>query len=133
MPRWIDQQAGKPDRVKAAQAAMLARALKRKAEAPVREAFRREQERPPEPVPRRGIQPGERRLPDLSDDELADALEHASPATPRHLRYPHLLILRERGLTRMVMADRGAGEFGATQYQGDVITEVGLKWLHDRT
>jgi hypothetical protein len=82
------------------------------------------------PEPRgRGIRPGERRLPDLSDADLALALSRADPVMPRHLDYPHLLILRERGLTRMVWADTGAGEFGVPTYRGDVLTEVGRLWL----
>jgi len=85
--------------------------------------------RVPEPKGR-GIRPGERRLPDLSDEELAEALGHADPVMPRHLAYPHLLILRSRGLTRMVWADRGAGEFGVPTYRGDVLTEVGRQWLN---
>jgi hypothetical protein len=95
-------------------------------------AFRREQEeRKPDPVPRRGIQPGERRLPDLSDEDLRQALGKAHRTTPVRLDYPHLLIFRERGFTRQVWADVGAGEFGATTYRGDVLTEVGEKWLKE--
>ena len=77
----------------------------------------------------RGIRPGERRLPDLSDDDLAAALARADPVMPRHLDYPHLLILRSRGLTRAVWADTGAGEFGVPVYRGDVLSEAGRQWL----
>lgn len=131
MPRWIDHQSTKAERQKAAHDAMLARALKHRAEAGEREAFRREQEeRPAVAASPRGIRPGERRI-TLSDDQLAEALSKASHL-PRMLDYPHLLMLRERGFTRQVWADRGAGEFGATVYQGDVITEVGERWLNTR-
>lgn len=132
LPRWIDHQSGKAERQKAAHEALVARAMRHKAEAGEREAFRREQEeRRSEPVPRRGIQPGERRIV-LSDEQLAEALAKADRAIPRMLDYPHLLMLRERGFTRQVWADRGAGEFGAATYRGDVITEVGMKWLKQR-
>lgn len=136
MPRWIDAQAGKPDRQRAARAAMLARAEKHRAERPARLAFEAEliaaaKERDKPVV--RGVRPGERRLPALNDDDLAQALGQADPRLPRHLPYPHLLILRERGFTKMIYADDGRGEFGLPSYRGDVITEVGERWLSLQT
>lgn len=134
MPRWIDHQSTKAERQKAAEAALKERAMRRAAEKPEREAFHAEliASKAPGPV-RRGVRPGERRLPDLSDEELAVALGQADRALPRHLAYPHLLILRERGYTKMIYADCGRGEFGAPSYRGDVITEVGEQWLNQQT
>lgn len=133
---WIDKQGGKHLRVKAAQQAMKARVERHAADLGEIKTFRREQD---EDVKRRvtvqprGIKPGERRLPDLSDEELADALGRADPALPRHLAYPHLLILRQRGLTRMVFADTGGGDFGVPSFRGDVLTEEGARWLKHTT
>lgn len=133
MPAWIDRQAGKAERLKAKRAELVEAALKHRAERKEREAFRAEQEAAMRTSPRAvTLRPGERKLPDLSDDELALALLNASPSSPRYLAYPHLLILRERGLTRMVWADTGGGDFGVPSYRGDVITEVGEQWLRER-
>lgn len=132
MPRWIEQQSTKAKRQREAHEALVARALKLRAERPVRDAFHaelieaaKERERPRH----RAMSPGIRRLPDLSDEELAQALGKAHRQIPRHLDYPHLLIFRERGYTRIVMADTGTGEFGVPTFRGDVLTEVGEQWL----
>lgn len=138
MPRWIDQQQEKHLRQKEAQAALKAahaRTLEhhkaRRADEADIDARSKAAEAARVPVARgRGIRPGERRLPDLSDEELRQALGSAHPTLPRHLIYPHLLILRERGYTRSIYGDLGAGEFGVAGYRGDVITEVGERWLN---
>lgn len=133
MPSWIERQQGKADRARQARDALVARAARHAADKPAREAFARELEQEAlersRPVPRRGIKPGERKLPDFTDEELRQALGKADRSLPRHLDYPHLLMLRERGFTRMVWADVGAGEFGIPSYRGDVLTEVGELWL----
>lgn len=138
MPRWIDQQASKAERQRRAKEAHDAAVRRHMAEAKDREAFRREQDRAKAAAeralrPPRAIRPGTMRRPDFTDEELADALGCADPRIPRHLRYPHLLTLRERGFTRMVFADDGSGEFGVPSYRGDVITDVGLSWLRTHT
>jgi len=130
--RWIDKQAAKAERQQAHRERLVARAMRHREEAPARAAFAAEQaeaakerERPA----RRTYTPGERRLPALSDDDLREALAKGDRAIPRHLDYPHLLMLRERGFTRMVWADVGTGEFGVPSFRGDVVTEVGELWL----
>lgn len=132
MARWIDKQATKAERVQAHREKLVARAMRHREEAPARAAFAAEQAEAAKerdrPV-RRPYTPGERRLPDLSDDDLREALEKGDRAIPRHLDYPHLLMLRERGFTRMVWADTGTGEFGVPSFRGDVVTEVGEIWL----
>lgn len=133
MPRWIDQQARKAERLKEgakAHAVLLDRHLARRAEEADIDARSKALELARVPEPKgRGARPGERLLPDLSDEDLAVALGRADPVIPRHLDYPHLLILRSRGLTRMVWADTGAGEFGVPTYRGDVLSEDGRQWL----
>lgn len=134
MPRWIDQQIGKAERQRRAKLAHDQWVERHKSEAVERRAFEAElkvEARNRERPVIRAARPGERRLPDLSDEELRVALGRADRAIPRHLDYPHLLMLRDRGFTRMVWADVGAaGEFGAPTYRGDVLTEVGERWLN---
>lgn len=132
MPRWIDQQSTKAERQLKAQAEMAERHRRHAVDLTEIKAFRRQQDddiAARDKAAPRAMRPGTRRLPDFSDEILRQALGKASATLPRMLDYPHLLIFRERGFTRQVWADAGAGEFGAPSYRGDVLTEVGERWL----
>lgn len=131
MPRWIKKEAGKGSRLKRAKADHDALVARHAAERSARAVFRAEQEAEMQarPKPPRRLRPGTRQLPDLSDAELADALSRADPIEPRHLAYPHLLILRSRGYIRSVLGDDPHGRFAVPVHRGDVTTSEGLQWL----
>jgi hypothetical protein len=135
VPRWIEAQSQKAERLKTAKAAhatLLERhVIRRRDEADIDARSKAaELARVKEPTGR-GIRPGPRTLPYRPDADLAEALSRADSVTPRRLDYPHLLIFRDRGFTRSVWGSTGAGENGANRYQGDVLTEAGKQWLQD--
>lgn len=130
-PRWIEKDAGKAQRLKAAKAehdALVARHASSRVE---REAFRAEQE---EAVKARSIKPrrmvltsGAVERPAFSDGQLAEALSRADPVEPRILAYPEVMTLRERGFVRPVAGDDP--RHPVPIHKGDVLTDEGAAWL----
>lgn len=133
-PRWIEKDAGKAKRMKAARAehdALVARHASSRVE---REAFRAEQE---EAVKARSMKPKRMALtagvverPAFSDDQLAAALSRADPVEPRTLAYPEVMVLRKRGLVRPVTSDDQ--RHPVPIHKGDVLTDEGAAWLKAR-
>lgn len=130
-PRWIEKDANKTKRMKAARAehdALVARHASSRVE---REAFRAEQE---EAVKARSIKPrrmvltsGAVERPAFSEGQLAAALSRADPVEPRVLAYPEVMTLRERGLVRPVAGDDP--RHPVPIHKGDVLTDEGAAWL----
>lgn len=127
-PGWIKKESGKAEataRAKAEHDAWVKRAMALDKE---RKAFHAEKPASPAKTMRRGMKPGTRALPALSDGDLRAALAVATTDQPRHLTYPHLLILRERGYTVPVWGDDT--RYAVPIYRGDLITEEGKIWLN---
>lgn len=130
-PRWIEKDATKAKRMKAARAehdALVARHASSRVE---REAFRAEQE---EAVKARSRKPKRMALtegaverPAFSEDQLAEALSRADPVEPRILAYPEVMALRDRGLVRPVTSDDE--RHAVPIHKGDVLTDEGTAWL----
>lgn len=130
-PRWIEKDATKAKRLKAARAehdALVARHASSRVE---REAFRAEQD---EAVKARSMKPkrmvltaGVVERPAFSEDQLAAALSRADPFEPRILAYPEVMTLRERGFVRPVTSDDP--RHPVPIHKGDVLTDEGAAWL----
>ncbi len=133
MPSWIDRQASKASR--RADAERKSRELhevwlarSRASAAFEKELVAKRQEERVE-TKRRALVPGTRQLPTISDADLALEAAKADPG-PRHVAYPHLLILRERGYIEPVFECPDGAL--VTTYRGDRITEDGRSWLEKR-
>lgn len=130
-PRWIEKDASKAQRLaEAKKAAHDSWVTRHASEKPLRKAFEAEmieenkRQATGRPVP---LRPGTRKLPDLSDAELAKGIASADPLEPRHLPYPEVMVARERGLCRSVMGDDA--RYPVPIHKGDVLTEAGAAWL----
>lgn len=132
-PRWIEKDSTRKDRMARKKAEHDAWVSRHEAGRAERKAFNAELEADKKrrhPAKRGHLIAGTRALPALSDADLAEALRKASE-TPRHLDYPHLLILRERGFTVPTYGDDPHGRYDVPICLGDVVTDEGRLWLSE--